>query len=254
MSRIFRNDGKTVIVAIDHGSALQVLPELKKTGEKIRAIAEGGSDAFIVNYGTALCYREELKSTGLILRLDGGSSVLSENPGGVLLYQLEDALKIGADAVAVMGFPGAPNEEETLGNIACLAAKCREWDVPLIAEMLPGGFAPEPANTVENVKLAARIGAELGASVIKTTFSGTAEEFREIVEGCFVPVVILGGNHTTDLQGLFQVVRGSIDAGSAGVAIGRNIWKHERPGAVTRALVSIVHEGKGYQEALRLIG
>lgn len=254
MNRLFQKDGRTVIVAVDHGTALQVLPGLSRTGEILEEIVRGGADAVLVNYGTALRYQKELTDTALIVRLDGGNSQLTGNPGGKLIYRLEDALKIGADAVACMGFPGAPNEPETYKNIAELAAACREWNVPLIAEMLPGGFAPEPANTVENIKLVSRIGAELGASVIKTSFAGTKEEYREVIEGCFVPLVILGGDKTKDLKSLFQVIEETMEIGGGGVAIGRNVWKHEYPEFVTRALVGLVHEGITAGEALELAG
>ena len=235
MNRLFRQNGRTVIVAVDHGVALQVLPGLTRTGEILEGIVRGGADAVLVNYGTAVRFQKELSGTGLIVRLDGGNSQLTANPGGKLLYRLEDALKIGADAVACMGFPGASNEPETYANIAELAAACREWSVPLIAEMLPGGFAPEPANTVENIKLVSRIGAELGATVIKTSFAGTKEEYREVIDGCFVPLVILGGDKTKDLESLFRVIEETVEIGGAGVAIGRNVWKHENPERVTRA-------------------
>lgn len=252
MKRIFREDGRTVIVAVDHGNALQVLPGLNDTGTVLEQIVRGGADAVLVNYGTAARFQDELADTGLIVRVDGGSSQLTDNPGGNLLYSVEEALKIGADAVACMGFPGIPGEAESYKNIAQLSADCREWGVPLIAEMLPGGFAPEPANTVENIKLVSRIGAELGASIIKTSFAGTKEEYKEVIDGCFVPLVILGGDQTKDLESLFQVIEETMEIGGAGVAIGRNVWKHDSPEAVTRALVSLVHEGVSFRDALKL--
>jgi len=253
-NRIFAADGKTVIIAVDHGLALDVLPELSDMGTVLSRVISGGADAVLVSYGVAQKYGEILKSTGLIVRLDGGNSCLSSKPGGSLLYSVEDALRLGADGVACMGFPGAENEGETLGNLAQIAAECSYWQVPLMAEMLPGGFAPEPPNTVENIKLVSRIGAELGAHIIKTIFTGSQEEFREVVAGCFAPVVVLGGDQTKDIKGLFRIIEQAVAAGAAGVAIGRNVWKSREPERMTRALVELVHNQKSADQALALIG
>ncbi|MEW6623040.1 MAG: fructose-bisphosphate aldolase [Bacillota bacterium] len=254
LKRIFRKDGKSVIVAMDHGMGLNVLPELNDTGEVLKKIVDAGADAVLTTFGIAKKYKEVLSDTGLILRLDGGSSHLYHKSNyPKLLYSVEDALKMGADAVACMGFPGIEFQEENLQILAQVAAKCEEWGLPLIAEMLPGGFNPEPANTVENVKLAARIGCELGADVIKTSFAGTKEEFQEIVAGLFAPVVILGGDKTKNIGDLFDVIEQAMQVGAAGVAIGRNVWKNKQPGKITAALVDLVHHKKSAEECLSLI-
>ena len=243
-----------MIIAMDHGLALDVLPELADVGTVLSSIIRGGADAVLLSYGVAQKYGEILKGTGLIVRLDGGSTCLSNRPGGSLLYSVEDALRLGADGVACMGFPGAENEGETLGNLAQVAAECSYWQVPLMAEMLPGGFAPDPSNTLENIKLVSRIGAELGAHIIKTTFAGSQGEFKEVVTGCFSPVVVLGGDKTNDIKGLFKTIEQALAAGAAGVAIGRNVWKSREPERITRALVELVHNQKKADQALALIG
>lgn len=152
-----------------------------------------------------------------------------------------------------MGFPGIEFEEENLENLALVAAACNYHQVPLIAEMLPGGFGNDIPNTVENVKLAARLGCEMGAHIIKTTFAGEAEEFRSVVEGSFCPVVVLGGDKVKNIGDLFSLIKDAMQAGAAGVAIGRNVWKHEHPDKVTTALVDLVHHGQSPAECLSLI-
>jgi fructose-bisphosphate aldolase, class I len=248
LGRILQNDGRSVIVALDHGMSLPVLPDLEKTGEKLRAIKAGGADAILTTFGTAARFEEELQGMALILRLDGGGSILGSTPVSRLLYSLEDALKLGADGVALMGFPGAENESETLTNLGLVAARCRDWGVPLMAEMLPGGFTPHPEKTPANVALACRIGAELGASIIKTTYVGPPEEFARVTAGCFVPVVVLGGDHTSNSNGLFGTLEDALFAGAAGVAIGRNVWKDKNPERYTQALVRLVHGREPAQE------
>lgn len=246
LRRIFAADGKTVIVAMDHGTALPVNPALDKTGEILEAVVRGGADAVLVSYGIAKKFADILGDIGVIVRADGGySSLCNASSGGYprLLHSVQDALRVGADAVACNGFPGTPGEADCMKNVSELARQGCEWNVPLMAEMLPGGFGPEVPNTPENVRLAVRMGCEYGANIIKTTFAGTTEQFRQVVEASYQPVVVLGGEAVSDLDSLFACIEQSMIAGARGVAIGRNVWKHPNPEAVTRALVDLVHGG-----------
>ncbi len=248
LGNIFKADNKTVIVAMDHGLGLDVLPGMKDTSGIITSIVKGGADAVLAGYGMSRNFSKELMGTGLVLRVDGSNSSLSTYQTGNRFLDPEDAIREGADCIACMGFPGAVNEIDTLGNISELSAESHGWGLPVLAEMLPGGFSSEPPKTVENVRLAARIGAELGADIIKIPYVGSVSEFRTIVEGCFKPVIVLGGAKVNNLQELFELVEKAMESGACGVAIGRNIWKHSDPGAVTSALVEIVHDERNASE------
>ncbi|MGN8876000.1 class I fructose-bisphosphate aldolase [Pseudoflavonifractor sp. HCP28S3_F10] len=250
LRRIFKADGRTVIVAMDHGMGMNVNPALDKTGEILRAIVAGGADAVLVSYGIAVKYADVLQDVGVIVRCDGGYSAIPSSASGHprLLYSVEDALRIGADAVACNGFPGTPDEQDCMKNVAALTAQGNAWGVPVMAEMLPGGFGNAVPKTVENVRLAARTGCEYGASIIKTTYTGTPEEFRQVIEASYQPVIVLGGEKTSELPALFECIEKAVSVGAAGVAIGRNVWKHADPEAVTRALVDLVHNGKKASE------
>lgn len=245
MGRLFGKDGKTVIVAMDHGMGLSVNPALDHTEEVLKAIVDGGADAILTTYGIAKRYQDILKGVGLILRMDGGNSCLNqENYCPELLYTVEDAIRLGADAIACMGFPGAPYENKCMKNLGQLAAQAHAWGIPLMAEMLPGGFDPSIPNTVENLTITARTGCEYGADIIKTTYAGTAEEFKKVIAASYQPVVVLGGEKTKNLNDLFVCLEQALTAGAAGVAIGRNVWKHPDPEKVTSTLVELVHHGK----------
>ena len=112
----------------------------------------------------------------------------------------------------------------------------------------------ENRNTLyDQVVHAARLGQEAGGDFIKTAYSGSVESFKEVVETCPIPIVILGGaKMDSDLE-LLKVVKGCIDAGGAGTCMGRNMFQHEDPTAVVAALVKIVHEGASVEEAYKLI-
>ena len=106
LGNIFSKDKKTVIVAMDHGLGLDVYPAMKNTGEILSAVSEAGADAFLTGYGLARRYQEELKGKGLILRVDGGNSALSDFQTGNQILDPEAALKEGADCLRVWDSPG----------------------------------------------------------------------------------------------------------------------------------------------------
>jgi DhnA family fructose-bisphosphate aldolase class Ia len=103
------------------------------------------------------------------------------------------------------------------------------------------------------VKLAARAAAEIGADLVKTYYTGTPDSFAEVVKGCMVPVVILGGAKTESIKDVFSDVYYSVQAGGKGIAIGRNIWQHENTQAMIEAMCGIVHEGWSVEQALAYI-
>jgi class I fructose-bisphosphate aldolase len=250
MYRVFRADGRSLVVALDHGAGANVYPAAADPGPLLDAIVAGGADAVLTTAGVASRFAGRFGSIGLVLRLDGGSSELDGGaPEFRLLHSVEDALRLGADAVGCMGFPGSPLEAQTLGNVAALAGACGHWGVPLMAEMLPGGFTNLAHRTPENTRLAARIGAELGADFIKTEYTGSVETFREVTENCYRPVLVLGGSRMDD-RALLMMVRAALDAGAAGAVIGRNAWGHDDPRAIVAALARLVHDDSTVEAAV----
>jgi DhnA family fructose-bisphosphate aldolase class Ia len=85
---------------------------------------------------------------------------------------------------------------------------------------------------------------------VKSYYTGDPDSFREVVDGCPVPVVILGGEKTESIEQVFTEVFDSLRAGAAGVAVGRNVWQHPDPRAMVEAMVGIVHEGWTVTQAL----
>lgn len=243
LNRIIREDKKTVIIAMDHGMGLPVNPALDDTEKTLKAIIRGGADALLTTYGIAKRYADVLQDIALIIRVDGGSSTLGAGADPELLFSIEDVLKLGADAVACMGFPGADREQKSMSNLAKLTSSAHEWGVPVIAEMLPGGFSGKIPWNIDNLVLSARTGCEYGADIIKTSYAGTREEYSRVIAASYSPVVILGGAKSKDLSGLFTCIEEANSVGAAGVAIGRNVWNHENPEKVVQALVELVHHG-----------
>jgi fructose-bisphosphate aldolase/2-amino-3,7-dideoxy-D-threo-hept-6-ulosonate synthase len=106
----------------------------------------------------------------------------------------------------------------------------------------------------EAVALAARAAAELGADIVKCPYTGDADSFRMVVRGCPAPVLIAGGPKTeTDLE-LLAMVAGAMEAGAAGVSIGRNVFQHGNPTGMALALRAVVMDGAAPRDALALAG
>jgi DhnA family fructose-bisphosphate aldolase class Ia len=158
-----------------------------------------------------------------------------------VLYRAEQAIALGADAVVLLGFPGAPDEARSLQRLGRLCAECEQLGLPVMAEMIQGGWGRAVPWSVENVRAAARIGVELGADIIKTVCPGLPEEFAAVVDGCPAPVVALGGPKVESEDDVVALARGVTDAGAAGVAFGRNVWGAADPPKLIARLHDAVH-------------
>ncbi len=163
------------------------------------------------------------------------------------------ALKIGADAVSVHINIGAESESQMLQDLGQVSIKCLEWGIPLLAMMYTRGEKFQEEHSVDGVKHAARIAAELGADFVKVSYTGTQESFQEVVRGCPIPVLIAGGEKTKNEREIFQIVKDSLEAGGAGVSIGRNVFQHERKKAMVKAICSMVHEDISVEEAMAVL-
>ena len=248
LKRIFnQNSKKTIIVPMDHGVSVGPIPGLEKMRETIKKIARGGAEAILVHKGIAKnCFEGE---TSLIIHLSG-ATVASEVNNKVLVASVEEAISLGADAVSVHVNIGAPTEPQMLSDLGQIAEICENWGMPLLAMMYPRGPKIDSEHNPKWVKMVARIGAELGADIVKTNYTGSVESFKEVIEGCPVPVVIAGGPKVKSEEEFLEMVEKAIEAGAKGVSIGRNVFQAKDPEKMVRALTKIVHEGKSAKEAL----
>ena len=253
LERIMNRDtGRTIIVPMDHGVGLGPVPGLIDMADMVNKVAEGGADAVLGHIGLPLYgHRRYGRDIGLILHLMG-SSVLSPDPNNkVMVMTVEEALVIGADAVSVHINVGAETDPEMFRILGQVSRQCMRWGMPLVAMMYPRGKKVKSEHDVDAVKLAARIGAELGADVVKTNYTGDIDSFKEVVKGCQAPVVIAGGPKMDTQEDVLQMAWEAMQAGSSGASIGRNVFQAPDPVKMVRALHRVVHEGWNAQEAKR---
>jgi len=248
LARLFGNDGRTVILPIDHGTAIPV-PGLEKPGSLIESL-KSSVDGFVVNYGVARACREELTETGICLRTDIYKPDMPQ--GSVKLVGGDEAREVGACAMMHMLYPGHAEEARIVRECNDTIREGIRVNVPVIVEALPVGLGIPSAYTIEAIGFAARQAAEMGAAVVKTAFpaGATAAEFRSVVAGCFVPVIVLGGAALGNDRALLAMVREALDAGAVGIAIGRNVWQHADPAKIARQLHALVHRDLSVEDAL----
>ncbi|MGF7118444.1 2-amino-3,7-dideoxy-D-threo-hept-6-ulosonate synthase [Methanobacterium oryzae] len=251
---INRKTGKTVIVPVDHGVSIGPVAGIGNMCETIDEVASGGANAVIMHKGMVdNGHRGYGRDIGLIIHLSASTSLGPDPDHKVLVTTVEKAVKIGADAVSVHVNVGSDKEPVMLKTLGITAEVCDEWGMPLIAMMYPRGEKITDEHDVEVVKLAARAGAELGADIIKTNYTGDPDTFSEVVQGCPVPVVIAGGPKVETNEQLLTMVKNAVNVGGAGVAIGRNVFQAESPRKTTRAIAEIVHNNMDVAEALKII-
>ncbi|MGD1004090.1 MAG: 2-amino-3,7-dideoxy-D-threo-hept-6-ulosonate synthase [Methanoregulaceae archaeon] len=248
-----RNTKKTVIVPMDHGVSNGPIDGLIDLGQAVNLVAEGGANAVIGHMGLALYgHRQSGRDVGLILHLSASTAIGPDPNDKVLVNSVTNALKMGADAVSMHINIGADSEARMLSDLGTIAVECMEWGMPLLAMMYPRGKKIKIENDVDQVKLAARVAAELGADIVKTVYTGDPDSFREVTRGCPVPVVVAGGSKTDDRTTL-ELIEGAMAGGAAGISIGRNAFQHRMPDRFVRAAACIVHEGKTVDDAMKLL-
>jgi predicted phospho-2-dehydro-3-deoxyheptonate aldolase len=251
LKRIFLN-GKTVIIPMDHGVTSGPIKGLTNMQDIVDKLVLGGANGIVVHKGIAKTI--DTKGLGLIIHLSA-STKYSLNPNRkVIVCSIEEAIRLGADAISVHINVGDEKEPEMLESLGKIADECDRFGMPLLAMMYPRGAKVSNEHDFEAVAHAARLGAELGADIIKTNYTGSVETFKKVVESCPVPVVVAGGPKAETTREVLQMVYDSLKAGGAGVSIGRNVFQHENPSAMTKALVAIVHKGASVDEALKILG
>jgi fructose-bisphosphate aldolase/2-amino-3,7-dideoxy-D-threo-hept-6-ulosonate synthase len=249
-----RKSGKTVIIPMDHGITVGPIRGLIDLPTMVNMVAEGGANAVLQQKGMVRHgHRGYGRDIGLIIHLSASTSLSADPNDKVQVCTVEEAIKIGADGVSVHINIGAKTEPAQLKILGEVSERCEFWGMPLLAMMYPRGETIQNPYDADVVAHVARVGAELGADIVKTNYTGDPDSFSKVVEGCPVPVVIAGGPKMDSDEDVLRMVEGAMEAGASGVAIGRNVFQHENPTLITRAICAIVHEDATLKEALEIM-
>jgi len=256
MERIInRNTGRTVIVPMDHGISVGPIDGLIDLKETIQKVADGGANAIVEHKGlVGEGHRRQGQDIGLIVHLSASTSLSPHPNAKTLVCSVEEAIKLGADAVSIHINIGSSSERQMLKDFGRVSYEARTWGMPLLAMIYPRGEKIKDEYDVGVVKHAARVGNEMGADLVKVSYTGSVESFREVVRGCSVPVVIAGGPKMSSDREILEMVKGAIEAGGAGISIGRNVFQHRSPGRMMKAMSAVVHDEISVEDALQILG
>jgi len=250
LRRIFKDDGRSVIVPMDHGVSIGPVKGLENMAQLVYELAKGGVDAIVIHKGWARII--DTAGLGLIVHGSAGTDLSSDRLRKTRCATPLEALSLGADGFSLHVNVGSETDFEQLAFLAESARVCRILGMPLLAMMYPRGPKITDEHSLKEVAHAARIGVELGADVVKTNYTGSPESFRIVVESTRIPVVIAGGPKTYSTRDFLKMVSDAISAGAAGVSIGRNVFQHENPRKMAEALKAIVHENASVEYALEV--
>ena len=243
VSRIMKT-GRTVMLAVDHGYFQGPTTGLENPRRTITPLLPY-ADSLMLTRGTLRTSVDPEQTVPIVLRVSGGTSILKELSDEVVTTSVEEALRLNAAAVAVSVFVGSEHEKETLANLAELVNEGERYGMPVLAVTAVGR---EMNRDARYLGLACRIAAELGASIVKTYY---CEDFRKVVDGCPVPVVIAGGKKLPERDAL-KLSHDAISDGASGVDMGRNIFQSENPVGMIKAVREVVHHGGSVDDAYRM--
>ncbi|MEM1994128.1 MAG: 2-amino-3,7-dideoxy-D-threo-hept-6-ulosonate synthase [Nitrososphaerales archaeon] len=252
ISRLTKN-GKMLCIPMDHGISIGPVKGLDTIYNTIQLVAEGGASAILIHKGI-LKALSSAPNTGIIMHLSASTDIGPSPNRKMLIAGVEEAIRLGADAVSVHINIGCKDEPEMLQDLGLVADECDSWGMPLIAMMYPRGENIKNPYDPDTVAHVARIGAEAGADIVKTVYTGSSETFSKVVRGCPVPVVIAGGPKVSSDREVLLMAKGALEAGAMGVTFGRNVFQHSDPRSITKALSKVVFERLDVDEALKVVG
>ena len=255
LERIFnRNTHRTIIVPLDHGVSVGPIFGLVDLRDTVNKVAEGGANAVLMHKGIPRrSHRGSGRDIGLIIHLSASSSLSPFPNAKTLVGDVEDAIRIGADAVSVHLNLGDETERYMLSEMGRISSSAENWGMPLLAMVYARGPKIKSEYEPEVVKHCARLAEEIGADVVKVPYTGDIDSFREVVNGCAIPVVIAGGPKMDNQKEILQMAHDSLIAGGAGLSVGRNIFQAPNPTLLVKALHGIVHENWTVEYAMDVV-
>jgi len=238
---------------MDHGITNGPIQGIEGIHDTIYRFEKSGLTCVIVNKGILKTFPRP-PVIGVIAHMSASTSIGPSPNKKMLMGTVEDAIRLGADGISVHINIGAKEEPEMLYHLGLVSDKCNEWNMPLIAMMYPRGENIKHPHDREIVAHVARIGAEAGADIVKTVYTGDTSSFKHVIRGCPVPIVVAGGPKADSDIEILEMCSGAMEAGAAGVTFGRNIFQHKNPLGMLKALSGIIFKGKKPKGVLKYVG
>lgn len=245
------SSGRIFTVAVDHAPSYGVLEGLEDFPTVLENVAAGEPDALLLMQGTAeQCFAPYAGRIALILKSSTLSPLHPERD--ILVSRVEDAVRLGADAIAMAATIGSDDQPRILQDLSRLVREAERAGMPVIVHAYPNGAGvpPNERYSAQWVGYASRLAMEVGVDVVKTFYTGSAESFARVVEmAAPARVVAAGGPRLDTTSDVLHMVHGVVQAGAAGITFGRNVWQSDDPAALMGALKHILHNGGSVEEA-----
>jgi len=239
--------GRSVMLACDHGYFMGPTHRLENPRMTIEPLLPY-ADTIAVTRGVLRSSIDPEWDVPILLRVSGGASVLKEDLSDEeITTSMKDAVRLNVSAVALSIFVGTNHEKQSLVNLAKLVDEGEEYGMPVMAITAVGKELEK--RDAKYLALSCRLAAEIGAKVVKTYY---CENFKKVVDGSPVPLVVAGGPKLNTEEDVFNLVYNAIQEGAVGVDMGRNIWQNDNPIAVIKAIRAIVHENATVKEAISI--
>ena len=246
--------GRIVSIALDHAVGWGVIEGIERIQETLDLMVQAGPDAITIQKGIAeRCMPRWAGRQPFILKCTSFAPFYPTYDG--YTGAVEEAVRLGADAIAVGVTLGGREQPELLKQLALFTQRAAEYGMPVVAHAYPKGELVPSAErySYKHVAYAARAAAELGVDIVKTFYTGDPESYRKVIEACPAMVVVSGGPKLDRIEDVFRMTRDAIDAGAAGVTYGRNVWQRQDAVQVIAALKAIIHDGASVEQAMEIV-
>src|SRR5512139_3087093 len=248
LASLVQPDGHCFFLPIDHGYFQGPTRKLERPDETIRPLVPY-ADGLFVTRGVLRACVDPQNSPPIILRVSGGASIIGKDLSHEgIVTSVQDVLRLNASAVGMSVFVGSEYEHGSLMNLGRLVDECEGYGIAVIAVTAVGKELEK--RDARYLALCCRMAAEFGSTIVKTYW---CENFEKVVEGCPVPVVMAGGPKCETEREVFEFVHDGMKKGAIGLNLGRNVWQHENPVAMMKALRAIVHDNVSVKQAHEIL-
>ncbi len=243
VERLYRHhDDLLLVVPLDHSVTDGPITARTGLNHLVGQLAHSGVDAVVLHKGSLRHVDHRwFAGMSLIVHLSASTVRAPDPDAKYLVASVEEALRLGADAVSVHVNLGSRDEMRQIQDLAAVSEACDLWRMPLLAMMYPRGPSVENPQDPVLVAHAATLAADLGADLVKTVHPGSLADLAEITRSCPIPFVVAGGARKSTTDELLSYVENMLSYGAAGVAMGRNIFQASDPGATARQVAAVVH-------------
>lgn len=233
---------------MDHGITLGAVDGLRRIEATIDAVTRGGADSVLTQKGLAPRVHPNKNGAGYIVHLNASTATGPDPNDKRLTGTVTEAIRAGADAVSLHMNVGSDSEPRQLEQLAQVTRTAAEYGLPVLAMTYARGPGVDESDP-ERLAHAVRLAEEAGADVAKTAYSGDAASYKRVTTATSLPVIMAGGDPEGN-EATLENVRGAMDAGAAGVSIGRTVFQHDDPEAMTHAVTAVVHDDRSVSDAL----